>query len=903
MGKTMILLKGQLCLIKTNWNLPLTTTSFTSPSWPALASDRDTGVDGLMLINAAGAILDSNVMLEKLLGVAAQTLSGRNFADFLDPPLRDSASAQWHRFLHNNRNVCPGHSREWAAVRADGQLFPIDLTVLAYECAGDHRWVIRVRDLTQYRREHTSLGDSPEIRRAILCSANVAIVCTWVDGVIRVFNPGAERLLGYRAEDLIGKQMPTAFHDANEVAAHAAYLSNQLGTEIPIGFEVFVARARRGLVDENIWTYTRQDGTRIKALLSVSAVRDDDNVLTGFMGVAVDLSEQTRVSQLLRERELQLQAASERISRLMEALPDVLVQLDTTGQIALVSGGLQQRMLFGLLAVEQTSFLDWLPELQRPAFLQRKRACLATSEMSLMECVTTDSEGNTLDLELRLSPLTGGAILLLIRDIGDRKETERLKNEFVATVSHELRTPLTSIRGALGLLASGVAGTFPGQAQQLIRIAEANSKRLTMLMNDILDMEKIESGTLRFEMAPQVLQELLGQAIEGIGHYAGEFNITIINDSLLNRERVLVDAGRLLQVLNNILSNAVKFSQRNSEVRISTMIRPDLQQIRLSVRDYGVGIPQEFRARIFGKFSQADGSDARYRMGTGLGLSISKALLEHMQGKIGFESEEGEGSTFFIDLPLYEPTALIAPEITEERFLLLSEDPGCIVRLTSLLRREQALLDVESTQASAERALLRFPYRAVLLDVSEVSPETDRFMLLLGRQRIPVIMLAKPQSREEGDWCQIVVGWLNRPPSEQALHELLSTIVPQASAGCSLLHVEQDENVVEQVRVMRQDAGRVDQADTLALAKKMLLANHYDLILLDLNMPDGDGTSIIDFIQERGLLIPVVIFSVRSPSVLHMQQVAAALGKFRINSDTLLDTVKRFMRGNTHDST
>ena len=232
-------------------------------------------------------------------------------------------------------------------------------------------------------------------------------------------------------------------------------------------------------------------------------------------------------------------------------------------------------------------------------------------------------------------------------------EQERLKNEFISTVSHELRTPLTSIRGSLGLLEGGVAGPLPAPVVEMIGIARRNSERLIRLINDILDLEKMEAGRLDVPLEPADLAPLLAQAVEAHRGSADEHGVRVewVQDAPGARARV--NADRLAQVLANLLSNAIKFSPRGG--RVTLRLARHAGGLRIAVEDRGPGVPDAFRARIFQKFAQADGSDTRGRGGTGLGLSIARALVERLGGTLDYVSAPEAGTTFWFDLPECPP--------------------------------------------------------------------------------------------------------------------------------------------------------------------------------------------------------------------------------------------------------
>jgi len=236
----------------------------------------------------------------------------------------------------------------------------------------------------------------------------------------------------------------------------------------------------------------------------------------------------------------------------------------------------------------------------------------------------------------------------------ERRRVEQLKDEFVSTVSHELRTPLTSIRGALGLLQGGIAGPLPTESKELVSIAQENSERLLRLINDILDLERMESGLLSFKLEPLELGALIMEAIITQRGYAAQYGVHLEATLEASDARAMVDADRFLQVMANLLSNAIKFSPEDEKVHVR--LERLEGNLRVSVEDHGPGIPESFRQRIFQKFAQADGSDSRRKGGTGLGLSITRALVERLGGALDFVSVEGEGTTFRVVLPEWTPS-------------------------------------------------------------------------------------------------------------------------------------------------------------------------------------------------------------------------------------------------------
>jgi signal transduction histidine kinase len=252
--------------------------------------------------------------------------------------------------------------------------------------------------------------------------------------------------------------------------------------------------------------------------------------------------------------------------------------------------------------------------------------------------------------------------LTMVQDITELKRVERMQSEFVSTVSHELRSPLTSIRGSLGLLAGGAAGALPPEARDLVLIGERNCERLIRLVNDILDTEKMDSGGMRFDPHVTDVRPLVDRAIESLEGYATAQRVVLRVSRAQQALLANVDEDRFVQLLTNLVSNAIKFSPEGGGVEVALAREPG-DRLRLEVADHGPGMPEEFRDRIFQRFSQADSSSSRRHGGTGLGLYIAKGIVDNFGGTLDYRTSPA-GTTFELLLPEARETAT-APELVK----------------------------------------------------------------------------------------------------------------------------------------------------------------------------------------------------------------------------------------------
>ncbi|MFZ6747735.1 ATP-binding protein [Undibacterium sp. Ren11W] len=355
-------------------------------------------------------------------------------------------------------------------------------------------------------------------------------------------------------------------------------------------------------------------------------------------------------STLLHDVELQkneLKASSDRLDTIVQNAADAIITTNDRGDIE--SFNHSAEIIF---ACSSESLLGRNMQQLTPTLQAGSWQLLEAGVLGVVEGVRQGGQSFPLEITAsKVHVLGQDKFILIARDITERKKVERLQQEFVSTVSHELRTPLTAIRGSLGLVAGGVTGVLPPQAAALVKMAYTNTERLTQLINDLLDVQKLESGFLSLTQEACSLPALIIEARDVNQAFAARLAVSIALHNPPPDVFVNVDAGRFQQVMANLLSNACKYSSPGDSVIIETkLLGPD--RVRIAVGDNGPGISEEFRDRIFQKFAQQDASDTKAKGGSGLGLSISKAIVNQMGGEIGYHSTIGEGSSFYVDLPI-----------------------------------------------------------------------------------------------------------------------------------------------------------------------------------------------------------------------------------------------------------
>lgn len=493
---------------------------------------------------------------------------------------------------------------------------------------------------------------------------------------------------------------------------------------------------------------------------------------------------------------------------------------------------------------------------------------------------------------------SGDHIVAAFRDISERKRVERMKDDLISTVSHEIRTPLTSIVGALGLLRAGAAGRLPRNADRLVVIAENNSRRLIRLINDMLDIDRIEGGRLTIAREPLDLRGVMNQACEGSAGLAAANAITIHCDVPGSPAIVAGDGDRLVQVVTNLLSNAIRLSPEGSEVTIALSVL-STGRAMVSVDDRGPGVPAAFRDRIFGRFERAEQQAGT--SGTGLGLAIAREIVARHDGEIWFEDRAGGGTRFAFAIDLLRARAAPAGADTT-RILIAEQDSETAAMLARLVAAEGCAGDTVATSAEARAALGRYRYDAIVVDLNL----PDEGGLSLARSlrseaaalRLPVIVVA-PDVTDGDDPAPLdMIDWIRRPIDPARVSVALRAALDRTDvARPVVLHLEDDKDMREIVASSLGTGALVLHAYDLASARAILETQSPDVAIIDVQLPDGNGLDLIPMLVDAaGIAVPTIIFSAQDVPAHVARRVGAVLVKSRGSLPDLKATLHRLLR-------
>ena len=540
-------------------------------------------------------------------------------------------------------------------------------------------------------RRSEALLKTGALQTAIFNSANFSSIATDANGVIQIFNVGAERMLGYAAADVVNKITPADISVPQEVIARATALSLEFSTPIAPGFEALVFKASRGIEDIYELTYCRKDGSRLPAVVSITALRDARDTIIGYLLIGTDNTarkqieeERGRLDQRLRDQHFYTRS-------LIESNIDALMTTDPRGIITDVNK--QTEALTGCTRDELIGapFKNHFTDAARAeAGINRVLNEGKVTNYELTACARdgtlTIVSFNATTFYDRTRSLQG--VFVAARDVTELKTFEhtlqqknveleaasRMKSEFVANMSHELRTPLNAILGFSELLKDGIAGDMTERQRGFIGNIFTSGKHLLSLINDILDLSKVEAGKMELDLEQVEMSPLFVNSLSIVREKAATRQIHLVLETPDELGSVLADARKVKQIIYNLLSNAVKFSSDGGRVtlRAESVARADVGLLtgprtgrafpladsdfptflKVSVTDTGIGISPEGLARLFTPFSQIDSGLSRKFEGTGLGLAMVKLLAELHGGSVAVESALGEGSTFTVWLPL-----------------------------------------------------------------------------------------------------------------------------------------------------------------------------------------------------------------------------------------------------------
>jgi PAS domain S-box-containing protein len=799
------------------------------------------------------------------------------------------------------------------------------------------------------------------LQKAIFNSANFSSIATDARGVIQIFNVGAERMLGYAAADVVNKITPADISDPLEVIARATALSVELGTPIAPGFEALVFKASRGIEDIYELTYFRKDGSRFPAVVSVTALRDPNDTVIGYLLIGTDNTARKQVEEERMKLDQRLRDQHFYTRSLIESNIDALITTDPRGIITDINK--QTEALTGRTRDELVGapFKNHFTDAARAeAGINR---VLSEGKVTNYELTARARDGTLTVVSYNASTFHDRdrnlqGVIAAARDVTELKRFEqtmvqknveledasRMKSEFLANMSHELRTPLVAIIGFSEVLRDGLLGELTLQQRGFIGDIFSSGQHLLSLINDILDLSKVEAGKMTLDVEPIQLAALLQNSLSIVKEKAAARHIRLELEGAEEMGSINADGRKVKQILYNLLSNAVKFTSEGGQVtlRIARVPRAQVGQLsgarkgwslplpdsdfegflKISVVDSGIGISAEGLERLFKPFSQIDAGLSRKFEGTGLGLAVVKVLAELHGGAVAVESAVGEGSCFTVWLPLRasetevitSAKALAArsprPDGAEATALVVEDD----LKAAELIRVQ---LEAEGFKvlhaASAESALalaMQQPLSLITLDI--LLPDMDGWELL-GRlkqvpqlRNIPVVILSILADANKG-FSLGAAGVMQKPISRLELYEALVGLglFPQPKGKkLTVLVVDDDPNAVELIAlrvtgmagtVLRAYGGR----EAIEIARRELP----DVIVLDLMMPEVNGFEVVAALSEHADTagVPVLVVTAKQLTSEDRAQltryVATIIEKAEFDSYLFAAEIRRAMSG------
>ncbi len=850
-------------------------------------------LDALLILDWNGVILFANQAAADLVQLESPAAGiGRNAIEFIHPDFIAVVAED----LLNVREGGGGYLNRYQVITARGRERWVEGLGTRIPFGAGTANLVTIRDIGEVkeseriiRESETRLRELSVLQQAILDGANYSIIFIGSDGMIKTFNAAAERSLGYRAEELIDIHTPSLFHDPGEVRRRAEELSRELGREVAPGFEVLVARTRLGIPDEREWTYIRKDGSRFPVSLSVTALRDASGEIRGFLGIGSDITARLQAEEELRKLS---QAVMQSPVAVIITTPDGRIDYvnprftEITGYTAAEAVGENPRILKSGRMSEGEYRTLWetisAGRIWQGVFYNRKKdggyywASASISPIRNPHGEVTHFVG--IQEDITVQKMTEQAL----KEAKEAAEAANVaKSEFLAGMSHEIRTPMNAVIGMAELLAETPLNQ---EQQQYLQIFRSAGEILLGLINDILDLSKVEAGRLTLDASSFHLGEVVERTCEIMSMRAHEKNIELacrIAPDVC--PELWGDAARLQQVLINLIGNAVKFTEVgevvvtvDQETPLSASLSEPDCLLRFSVRDTGIGIPQDKLDRIFERFTQADSSTTKRYGGTGLGLTISRQLAELMGGRIWVESEVGKGSVFHFtarfQVRKYPEDAATAPEadISGLRVLVVDDNATNRLILKETLARmggvvtecgsgPEALLLVREARRRGEHfPLVLLDQRMPEMDGWEVAaamrnePEpagTTILMLTSENRDVDVSRVAamglddyliKPVKR--ADLVRAIARALKKRAVAAVTAAPAAPVLEEAPRPLRILLVDDsDDNRFLMAAYFKNTPHEVEMAENGAQAVEKFQAGDYDLVFMDMQMPVMDG--------------------------------------------------------------